>query len=1523
MGRVSIRLLVFMILAVCTTALGGLTLFDGEATHAASSSAASSGAATPADADPAALDSYLLWTPPVPLDVNWMTSYKPAIAVDMAGRAHAVWEEFRYGGDGGTSIYYARRSPQGVWGPPKYMGEGGAFNQEPAIAADGVGDVHVVWEDRQGIGGALVYRIVHQRWDSATKIWAPAHAVFQREWEFVFDPTIATDALGNLHIAWSYDGDIHYRRWNKATGTWSSVFNVSDSEYGAIDPDIVLNNGAPHLVWTVGTHWQQQDNVYFSYWDAQLGDWSAPVQIGGGGQNPSIAATDNGHIHAAWTHGTYDTVSYRRWDGNTWSQQVDLTWFPGSPDWDRAGEAEVVGVGNDVYVFWTWQEDEAVNYDELYYRRWSASQGDWTTYAYSVPTFQDSESPAVAVDAHGNLHLAYSGWVNLDCGEWDIFYMTTDGGTIPPWGPLPTGTPLPCPPSPTPTSTPTNTATPTNTPTPTSTSTSTPTVTNTPTTTGTPTKGPTPTPAPSATAPLPPANSMTIGNVTIYADSFTDLGDGRFEAGGNIRIGEYIVLTGGHLVIDTVNETADGDGLLSLVVTASDPVTTPVMLGYFGVNGFSGAITLRPGLEHALELANLAGFGVRSHPYSIGMNAVDGTASGTLDMLIAIPGSDDEDVPYAGSVTFTLWHNGDISGTLSDLEIGIVGCTISLKGATLSSSGICIDEATLTLPAELGGSTGGTVYDLCITMDGIDIGGGSITVSMPQISVSDSFKIASASATLTLRDDKFEIVGEAGFTLPNISSAGKNGQMGITVAFKLDQDGLYYVCIGGTVDPGVPIGQTGFELTGMEGCVTLEPLTVQITGTLESVLSVPGVGPAVSGEPSLYVRLQSPYAIAVSGTLQLLGFDAGQAQLSISQSRGFEGSVEVSAYGGMVDGSAQVHVWKEGSTYHFTGSAMVEVGLTQGELGTVEFLGYGLFDVPPVDMSFGSISAEFGEFCADQSCSTQEYGIKASVEVGYDFWLYHPTIRRAFFIGAGGTLAYGDDLDEYQLVDQATYRAEARAQGIELTDTDIFTVSIPSTDYAIFGLAWEEGSPEFSLVDPLQRVVRAELTSTYPRMGYTTTMTSTVFIVEEPVAGVWEAHIGNVTGGENYAFGVLGGNQPPAVQISDPQPAGDNYLLQWTVEDIDDDATVALYYDDDNAGGDGTLIVAGLGEDATSHLWDISEVPTGDYYVYVRADDLKNVPAVAYSAAPVYVEDTTPPSPPTLVAVNPIFGGLEVRWPLNSEADVVGYAVYYGAASRHYDGVLDATNLTEVLVGGLTPLERYYVGVTATDSSGNESDYSEEVSARVLGRFRPLFPPLILKLAHGIGCPTPTATATLPVPPTATWTATPPLPSHTPTPTITRTPAGTHTPTPTPSAVHILIEAESGQLVPPMTTASDGGASGGLYVHTPPEQYGGEVSFDFTLPAAGEYAVWGRVWGIGWGNDSFWASVDGGGEVWWSIPHDEWQWDQVSHWNGSETVLMTYDLLAGGHQLLVRTREHGSRLDVIEITDDLSYVPGR
>ena len=194
---------------------------------------------------------------------------------------------------------------------------------------------------------------------------------------------------------------------------------------------------------------------------------------------------------------------------------------------------------------------------------------------------------------------------------------------------------------------------------------------------------------------------------------------------------------------------------------------------------------------------------------------------------------------------------------------------------------------------------------------------------------------------------------------------------------------------------------------------------------------------------------------------------------------------------------------------------------------------------------------------------------------------------------------------------------------------------------------------------------------------------------------------------------------------------------------------------------------------------------------------------------------------------------------------------------------------------------------------------------------------------------TPTATATHTLSPT--WTQTP-TPTHTLTPTwtptATWTPSRTPTPTPTATATATLviskirIEAERGQIIAPMVIESLLGASGGLFVHTPLDKYGGEVNLDFRVTVAGVYAIWGRVWGVGWGSDSFFASVDGGTEAEWWIPHDSWQWDQISHWHDEVKTPQTYALTIGIHHLRVRTREHGARLDVVEITNDLSYIPG-
>jgi fibronectin type 3 domain-containing protein len=62
----------------------------------------------------------------------------------------------------------------------------------------------------------------------------------------------------------------------------------------------------------------------------------------------------------------------------------------------------------------------------------------------------------------------------------------------------------------------------------------------------------------------------------------------------------------------------------------------------------------------------------------------------------------------------------------------------------------------------------------------------------------------------------------------------------------------------------------------------------------------------------------------------------------------------------------------------------------------------------------------------------------------------------------------------------------------------------------------------------------------------------------------------------------------------------------------------------------------------------------------------------------------------------------------------VGYKVYYGTASRVYTYVVDVQDKTTHTIDALTPGTTYYFAITAYDSSGIESDFSNELSTTIL-----------------------------------------------------------------------------------------------------------------------------------------------------------------------------------------------------------------
>ena len=80
---------------------------------------------------------------------------------------------------------------------------------------------------------------------------------------------------------------------------------------------------------------------------------------------------------------------------------------------------------------------------------------------------------------------------------------------------------------------------------------------------------------------------------------------------------------------------------------------------------------------------------------------------------------------------------------------------------------------------------------------------------------------------------------------------------------------------------------------------------------------------------------------------------------------------------------------------------------------------------------------------------------------------------------------------------------------------------------------------------------------------------------------------------------------------------------------------------------------------------------------------------------------------------------VDLKWVANTEPDLSSYNIYYGTASRAYGSPIPLGNVTSRTIDGLIEGQTYYFALTAQDTSGNESGYSSEISAKARSRAQP------------------------------------------------------------------------------------------------------------------------------------------------------------------------------------------------------------
>jgi len=427
-----------------------------------------------------------------------------------------------------------------------------------------------------------------------------------------------------------------------------------------------------------------------------------------------------------------------------------------------------------------------------------------------------------------------------------------------------------------------------------------------------------------------------------------------------------------------------------------------------------------------------------------GVTVSENTAIGckvTGDLDLWLPGNDRSGLAFQGYVD--RW-NRFYAVTIASFDLDVAGVALSASEVRLAryagKEAVRLGAVELCAPDDWGGECiDGRHANLRIDASGLFAGSGNmplpefkvqgdlgLQVQSPNgppapTALKDTLKLNFLNADIEEeKDDDGKVIGllftgKAYLGLPKFVPNTRDCHLEVTIILYTSLDGTTQMWIETTpaevaapdgsvefregalalaCDRGIPIGQTGLQISGIAGTLSLKP-DAQFVGLQLDITNIDNFG---LGLQLLTLNVGTkiywePWGIDIWGKGQLLEqFTIGEATASLREDK-FTLTVYVQNL--YIRGDLALYAWWPDGDFHFSGSGKVSLGLPAGAIVDRLFL-----KIPPVDATIGSVGVDFGEF------TNGAYGVKGFVEF--------LSKQYGFYIDGSGDLDVGG-VGEYQI----------------------------------------------------------------------------------------------------------------------------------------------------------------------------------------------------------------------------------------------------------------------------------------------------------------------------------------------------------------------------------------------------------------------------------------------------------------------------------------------------------------------------